>query len=315
MNKIILSHIALLTLNLIYATNHLLAKGVTPEYLGPDGFIFFRVSITSLIFLMIYLLFYREKVERKDLFKLFYTGMLGCGLSQLLFFNGLARTSAINTGVLMTSIPIFTVILSFFILKEKITKYRALGIIIGAIGAIALTTLGKAPAFDSGTGDLLIIANAFVFAAYLVMVKPLMKKYHPVTVATFNFLSGLGFVILYPKLWADLGRADFGAFDQRVWMVIGFVVIFATFITYLLNIFSLKYLSPSVTGSYVYTQPALVVLLTYIFTFIGWTDDVTGSINGAKLLFMTMIFTGVYLVSRPATDGLSTTFSAKKQKD
>lgn len=314
MNRTLLSHLALLGLNMIYAANHLLAKGVTPDHLGPNGFIFFRVCTTSILFLITYLIFLREKIERKDFLQLFITGILGCGLSQLLFFNGLARTSAINTGVLMTSIPIFTVILSFFILKEKITKYRALGIIIGAIGAIALTTLGKAPAFDSGTGDLLIIANAFVFAAYLVMVKPLMKKYHPVTVATFNFLSGLGFVILYPKLWADLGRADFGAFDQRVWMVIGFVVIFATFITYLLNIFSLKYLSPSVTGSYVYTQPALVILLTYIFTFIGWTDDVTGSINGAKMLFMTMIFTGVYLVSRPATDGLSTTFSAKNKR-
>ena len=305
---------ALLVLNIIYAANHLLAKGVTPYYLGPNGFVFIRVGMTSLLFLLLYIALLREKIERKDFLRLFISGILGSGLSQLLFFNGLARTSAINTGVLMTSIPIFTVILSFFFLKENITKYKISGIIIGAVGAIALTTLGKSPAFDSAIGDILIIANAFVFAAYLVMIKPLMKKYHPVTVATFNFLSGLIFVALYPDLWTDLNNAHFEAYNQRVWMILIFVVFFATFITYLLNIFSLKYLSPSITGSYVYTQPALVILLAHIFTFIGWTDDVTGSINSAKILFMTMIAIGVYLVSKPPTEGCSTTL-AKKGKE
>lgn len=297
MNRVLLAHISLLCLNIIYAANHLLAKGVTPDYLGPSGFIMFRVGVSSLLFAVIFILFIQEKIDREDWGRLILTGIFGCGLSQLLFFNGLARTSAMNVGVLMTSIPIFTVILSYFFLKEKITRLKSLGVLIGAIGAIALTTLGKEPEFDSTYGDLLILINAFVFAAYLVLVKPLMAKYNPLTVVMYNFIFGMAFVMLYPPMWMDLRVAEFTLFPSGVWLKIGFVVIFSTFLTYLMNVFSLKYLSPSVNGSYVYTQPAFVIILTYVFVYIGWTQDVTGAINMEKIAFMLMIFAGVYLIS------------------
>ncbi len=297
MNRVILAHLSLLLLNIIYAANHLLAKGVTPEYLGPDGFILFRAGISAILFLIIYLLFVREKVEKGDWWRLIITGIFGCGLSQLLFFNGLALTSALNVSVLMTSIPIFTVILSYFLLAEKITTFKILGIVIGGIGAVALTTLGKEPEFDSSLGDLMIIANTLVFAAYLVMVKPLMAKYNPITVITYNFVFGAIFVMLYPPMWNDLKQAEFSIFPVNVWLVIGYVVLFSTFLTYLLNVFSLKFLSPSVNGSYVYTQPAFVIILTFLFVYIGWTSDVTGAISLTKILFMIMIFAGVYLIS------------------
>lgn len=298
MSKVTLAHAALLTLNVIYAANHLLAKGVTPTHLGPNGFILFRMGITTFLFLLIFLSFVREKVDRKDLPLLAITGFFGVGLSQLLFFNGLALTSAINVGVLMTSTPIFTVILSYFILKEKITKLKSIGILIGAIGAIALTVLGKQPEFDSSFGDVLIILNAFIFGAYLVLVKPLMKKYRPLTVITYNFIFGLIFILAYPKVRTEVANADFQAFSTEVWLKIGFVVIFATFFTYLLNVFSLKNLSPSVTGSYVYTQPAFVIMLTFLFTYIGWTKDFVGSLSLEKVFYMLLIFVGVFLISR-----------------
>lgn len=297
MNRVMLAHLALLLLNMIYAANHLLAKGVTPEYLGPDGFILFRAGITAILFSIIFLIFIREKIDRKDWPRLIFTGILGCGLSQLLFFNGLAYTSAMNVGVLMTSIPIFTVILSYFLLHERITKIKVTGVVIGAIGAIALTTLGKQPEFDSLHGDFLIIFNAFIFAGYLVLVKPLMNKYNPITIVTYNFVFGALFVMLYPKMWSDLSVAEFGEFTQEIWLKIGFVVIFSTFLTYLLNVFALKYLSPSVSGSYVYTQPAFVIILTFVFALMNWTEDMTGTITFGKVIFMLMIFSGVYLIS------------------
>lgn len=298
MNKTFLAHLALLSLNIIYAANHLLAKGVTPNHLGPNGFIIVRMGTTTLLFLFIFFLFIREKVDKRDLPRLAVTGVFGVGLSQLLFFNGVAYTSAMNVGVLMTSVPIFVVILSYFILKEKITKLKGLGVLLGAIGAVALTTAGKQPEFDSTVGDLFIIANAFVFAAYLVLVKPLMSKYRPLTVITYNFLFGLAFILMYPKAWSDIQAAEFSTFTTEIWLKIGFVVIFATFITYLLNVFALKFLSPSVSGSYVYTQPAFVIGLTFLFASIGWTEDFGSSISLAKILYMLMIFAGVFLISR-----------------
>lgn len=297
-SKVVFAHLALLSLNLIYAANHLLAKGVTPDYLGPNGFIMYRMTTVSVLFVIIFALFVREKVERKDLPRLAITGVFGIGISQLLFFNGLSLTSAMNVGILMTSIPLFTVILSYFILKEKITKLKGLGVLVGGIGAVALTTVGKEPEFDSSLGDLLIILNALMFAAYIVVVKPLMAKYNPITVITYNFIFGLIFILAYPPVWQEALAVDFHSFTLDIWLKFGFVIVFATFITYLFNIYSLRHLSPSVTGSYVYTQPAFVILLTFLFAYIGWTEDFGGAISLLKIGFMLMIFMGVFLISR-----------------
>jgi drug/metabolite transporter (DMT)-like permease len=298
MNKTILAHLALFTLNAIYGANHLLAKGVTPDYLGPNGFILLRGGITTVIFLIIFFGFIREKVDKKDLPRLAITGLFGVALNQLFFFNGLALTSPMNVGIIMTSTPILVVILSYFILKEKITKLKAIGVSIGAVGAIALTTVGQQPEFDSSLGDMYIFINALSFGLYLVLVKPLMSKYKPMTVITYNFIFGLLFIMLYPKVWTDFAAAEFSLFPTTVWIKVAYVVIGATVFTYLLNTFALKYVSPSVSGSYIYTQPILVMVFTFLFAYIGWTEDFIGAISLEKIGFMLMIFGGVFMISR-----------------
>lgn len=296
-NKILLAHLALISVNLIYAANHLLAKGVTPEHIGPNGFIIIRMGVATVLFFIVYLAFIREKIDKKDIPLLFLTGLFGIGASQILFLNGIAYTSAMNVGVLMTTIPIITVILSYFFLKERITKLKGIGVIVGGIGAIALAIVGKTAQYDSTFGDIMIVSNAFLFAAYLVLVKPLMKKYNPLTVITYNFIFGYVFILLYPPAWEELLAASFSQFPMDIWLKIGFIILFATFITYLFNVFSLKHLTPSVTGSYVYTQPAFVIMLTFVFATIGWTENFIGAITLGKVTFMLMIFLGVYLIS------------------
>ncbi len=298
MSKTVLAHCALFTLNMLYGANHLLAKGVMPEHLGPNAFIFLRAITTTVLFITIFLLFIREKVAVRDLPRLAITGFFGVAVNQLFFFNGLEITSPINVGIIMTSAPILVVILSYFIRKEKITLLKAIGVFIGAVGAIALTTLGKQPGFDSPLGDLFIFINALSFSIYLIIAKPLMNKYRPITVITYNFLFGIVFISCYPKVWSDIAAAEFSVFPAVIWWKIAFVVFGATFFTYLLNVFALKHVSPSVSGSYIYTQPMLVMVFTVIFTYFGWTADYVGAITLEKVMYMLMIFLGVYLISR-----------------
>ena len=269
-----------------------------PEYLGPNAFIFLRAVTTTFLILSIFLLFVRERVDRRDLPLLAITGFFGVAMNQLFFFNGLELTSPINVGIIMTSTPILVVILSYFILKEKITVLKAVGVFVGAVGAIALTTLGKEPGFDSPLGDLFIFINALSFGVYLVIAKPLMKKYRPLTVITYNFVFGLGFILCYPKVWSELAVAEFSTFPDFVWLKIAYVIFGATFLTYLLNIFALKHVSPSVSGSYIYTQPMLVMVFTVLFAYFGWTENFVGAITLEKIAYMLMIFIGVYLISR-----------------
>jgi drug/metabolite transporter (DMT)-like permease len=309
MKQIILAHLALLGVNILYGANHLLAKGVMPDYMGPNAFIFFRVSVTTLLFFVLFKLFIREKVAKKDYIRLAICGFFGVAMNQLFFFNGLELTSAFNAGVIMTSTPILVVILAFFILKESITVLKTIGVLIGAVGAIALMLVGHVDGFDSSIGDLFILINALSFGIYLVLVKPLMSKYNPLTVITYNFLFGLLFVIAYPSVITELISTNYAAFPFEIILKIGYVILGATFLTYLLNIYALKHVSPSVSGSYIYTQPMMVIFFTLLFAQIGWSQDYTGSITLEKIAYMLMIFTGVYLISR------STYLQRKKKRN
>lgn len=278
-----------------------------PDYLTPSVFIFLRASGAAALFWLVKILFVKERVQRKDLFLLAACGLFGVAVNQLFFFHGLSLTSSINSGIIMTINPILVVILSFFILKEAITWRKSAGILMGATGAILLTLTAGTGKGDSSLGDLFIFINASSYAVYLVLVKPLMKKYAPLTVITYVFTFGLTYVMLYPPTLMELSTTDFAVIPTRTIYIILFVIIGVTFLTYLLTVFGLKHVSPSVSSSYIYLQPVLVMLFAYLFSALGLSDDYTGTITWEKIGYMLLIFSGVYITS-------SSSFILKTQK-
>ena len=297
MSKILKAHIALFTVNALYGANHVIAKGVMPTYLTPSVFIFLRAAGATILFWIFKLLFIREKVQRKDLFLMAACGLFGVAVNQLFFFHGLSLTSPVNTGIIMTINPILVVILSFFLLKEKITLKRSSGILIGATGAILLTLTAGTGSDDSAIGDLFIFINAASYALYLVLVKPLMKKYAPLTVITYVFSFGLLYVALYPPTLMELSITDFSSIPMDIVLVIIYVIVGVTFFTYLLTVYGLKHVSPSVSSAYIYLQPVLVMVFAVLLSALGLAKDYTGSISLEKIAYMVLIFIGVYITS------------------
>jgi drug/metabolite transporter (DMT)-like permease len=172
------------------------------------------------------------------------------------------------------------------------------GITLGAVGAILLTLKASSHVGDSRLGDLFLFLNALSYAIYLVLAKPLMKKYSPIQVITWVFTFGLIFVLLFPPTLSELSQTNFQRISTEIWWKIAYVVIGVTFFTYLLTIFGLKYLSATVSSAYIYTQPVMVMLFTFLFASIHWSADYRGSITSEKILYMFVIFTGVYLTSK-----------------
>lgn len=288
---------ALFIVNAFYGANHIIAKGVMPNYLTPNVFILLRIVGATVLFWIIKLFMVKEKVERKDLGRLAVCAIFGVAANQLFFFNGLNLSSSINAGIIMTINPILVVILSFFILKEKITWLKSVGILIGATGAILLTLTAGTGSGDSLLGDLFLFINAASYAIYLVLVKPLMKKYKPFTVITYIFSFGLLYVLLYPPTLMDLAETNFSQIPFDVVMKILYVIIGVTFLAYLLTVYGLKFLSPSVSSSYIYLQPVLVMIFTFLFGMWGLSEDYTDTITMEKIGYMFVIFLGVFLTS------------------
>ena len=290
------AHLALLGANLIYGVNHIIAKGVMPDKIGPSAFIFLRVLAAGILF-MIIKSFIKERVEKKDLLLLLVCGFFGVATNQLLFFHGLNLTSPIDASIIITAIPVMVVIFSAILLKEKITTNKITGITIGAIGAILLIWYGKSEiGTSSSLGNIFVLVNACSYALYLVLVKPLMKKYNPITVITWVFI--FGFLFVFPVGIKDVLSTDFSTFTLNTYLTIAFVIVGTTFLAYLLNIYALTKVSPSVNSSYIYLQPVVSFIIVLIYAYLLGVDKYAEDINLIKIISCLLVIVGVYLISK-----------------
>jgi len=282
-------HLALLGASIIYGINYSVAKGVMPDYLQPMAFIFTRVSGALLLFFALSLFFTKEKIQKSDFVRLAFCGLFGVALNQSLFFIGLNITTPINAAIIMTSNPILVLIISSIILGEKLNLRKWSGIFLGLTGALLVIAFGKNIHFGSDTflGDLLVFLNASSYGVYLVIVKPLMAKYKPITVIKWVFFFGL----LYVAPFGGMGFANsnWGDFPVDVLWSVAFVVIGTTFLTYLFNLYALKRVSPNVVSIYIYTQPIIASLIAVLYGL----DELTT----IKIFAAFLIFSGVYLIS------------------
>ncbi len=283
------SHLAVFTANVIYGANYSIAKGLMPTHIRPFGFIVIRVCTAAVLFLVTAQLLFREKIHRTDWPRLVGCAVFGVAINQLLFFKGLSLTSPINSGLIMVTNPIFVLILSGIFLKEKIGWRRVFGIASGICGAVMLILYGNR--FSSGvgnsTGDLCILLNSFSYAIYLVMVLPLMKKYHPVTIMLFIFL--IGSLLVLPFGYEEFTAIKWETFTTGMWLATTFVVIGTTFLAYLFNTIALRELSANVVSVYIYLQPLLAAGFAMILG-----KDVP---NILHFISAVLIFTGVWLTT------------------
>ncbi|WP_100610209.1 DMT family transporter [Confluentibacter lentus] len=292
------AHAALLGANTIYGASYIIAKGIMPEKIDPTAMVVIRLGVCTLLFWLIKFSLTRERIEKKDLLIFLMCGLFGGAASQLLFFHGISLTSPIDASIIMTLTPVVVLVFSLFILKERITKNKLLGIAIGGIGAITLIIYGNtAIGTSSFLGNLFIFLNACFYGLFLVLAKSLMKKYHPITVISWMFL--IGFVIVFPFGIDNVLTTDFEAFTLNSYLIAGYMVLFTTFLAYLLNIYALNHVSPSVNSSYIYFQPAVSFIMVSILAYTFMDDTYSKDINLIKILSCLLVVVGVYLVSKP----------------
>lgn len=287
--KKIKGHLAVLSANLIYGLNYVIAKEIMPVFFTPRAIIFIRVSGAMILFWIFDSLFIKEKVEKKDLIKLAVYSIFGIAINQIMFFEGLNLTTPINSAIIMTVSPILVLVISFFVIKDKITPLKITGIVMGAGGAIMLILKTGEVSFSSGTfaGNLFTFINAASFGLYLVLIKTLAFKYHPLTLM--KWLFTFGFIFIFPLCFGKFYHTDFNAIPLHIWFSLTYVVIGATFLGYLLYNYALAVLSPTATSSYIYLQPVIAVIVSLILgkDSLGWGEIISGL----------LIFTGVYFVS------------------
>lgn len=294
MSKVAQAHLVLFLVGAFYAINYIVAKDVMPTYIGPSGFIFYRVFIATILFWIVHRFISKEKIQREDYPRFIQCALFGVAMNQLFFFNGLNLTTPINASVIMTSNPILVLLASALILKEVITPSKAIGVVLGIVGALLLIVLPVLLGTSdmdwtegNSWGDMMIFVNALSYGLYLISVKPLMAKYEAMTVIKWVFLFGC--VMVFPFAYDQALEVDWAAMPTEIFLGFAYVVICVTFLGYFLNAFAMKTLSPSVVSAYIYLQPVLAGALS-----IGLGKE---KLHWIQILAAVLIFSGVYLVS------------------
>jgi len=287
----ITSHLALLSVAILYGVNYSVVKIVTPHYMGAYGFIVYRILFAGIIIWLLNI-GNKEKVNwREDGVRLALCGLFGVGINMLMFFKGISLTSAVNGSIIMTLIPLFVYSFSVLFLGEQVVGSKVLGLLMGISGAILIIYQPGQLTIGNWAGDIMIILNALSYSIYLVLVKPLMHKYTALTVTKWIFL--VGFFVALPVGFGEAVEIDPASFPLQVWLSIGYAIVGVTVVVYFLNIWAMRRVSPTVVGTYVYVQPFVATTVAVLF----FGEYLTL----VHLLSAFLIFTGIYLVGKKRT--------------
>jgi len=184
--------------------------------------------------------------------------MLGIVANQGLFLLGLARSSAMDAGVLVCLIPVFTYGVAVVIGQERPVAMRLIGVAVALLGTMPLLLArGATLSGDHAVGNALMAVNCLCYAIYLVASKPLVTRHPPLVVGFWVYLAAVPFL---PAFLAVDGLPAVASVGEDALWSLGFVLVFPTVVTYLLNLFALTRVRASTTAFYIYLQPLLAAL-------------------------------------------------------
>ena len=260
---------------------------------GLDGIdmVSFRVAGGALLFWITSLFLPKEHVPLRD--KLTFAGAAVFGLvcNQCCFTIGLSITSPVNASIVTTSMPIFAMLLSFLILHEPITWKKAGGVAIGCCGAVTLIMTSLA-ATDSKVGDmrgdLLVLGAQLSYALFLSLFNRFIKKYSIFTVNKWMFLWAT--IIVWPFTGRHVAQTDWANVSTLTWMETAYVVVFGTYVGYILIVNAQKVLRPTVVAIYNYVQPLVAVSVSLAMGI--------GVVKWSQGLAVVLVFTGVWMVTK-----------------
>ena len=229
-----------------------------------------------------------EKVEKKDYWKLFLAAFFSTVLVQLFYMKGISLSSPTEAAVCMTTLPIWTVLMSALHLHEKVNARKVGGILLGLSGTLLITLYGSSiSSGGSFSGAVCCLLSQISYAVYLVFFQDIIRKYSPITLMKWKYLFGA--LMLLPFSAQEVFRTHWTALSPTVWLALVFIIIFSTFISYFLVPFGQKYLQPTTVAMYNYLQPVTASLLA--------VAAAQETFFLMKLLAMLLVFLGVWLAS------------------
>ncbi len=288
-DKNVRGHLCALSANVMWGLMSPIGKAAL-VFFTPIMLTSFRMVGACIAFWILSLFTKKEKIERKDRLRIFLASFVALIFNQGMFIFGLSMTSPINASIITTTLPIITMLVAAFYLKEPITNKKIIGIMIGAGGALMLI-LSNTPGTAGGghiLGDLLILAAQLSFSIYLTVFKSLTQRYSPITLNKWMFLYAsfcylpfaMGDIVVWN--WADIPLIAIAE--------VLYVVLCGSFLAYICIMTAQRLMRPTVVSMYNYVQPivASIVSVAVGIGVFGWQKGIA----------IALVFIGVYIVTQ-----------------
>ena len=232
-----------------------------------------------------------ERIALRDMWKVALASFLGLFLTQLSFLKAITMCTAVDASIMSLLSPIMTMIVAAVVLKDRITLYGVVGLLISLAGVMFIvlnSVSGRSGAASTSVmGVLLMLVNTLSFASYVGIFKPVIRRYSVVTFMKWMFVFSTLFAL--PFGIKDLVSVPYSAIPMGIAMQIGFVVVFATFISYFLIPVGQKRIKPMIVCMYSYVQPVVAMGISLA----AGIDHMTP----AKAIASLCVFLGVGIVN------------------
>lgn len=296
-------HLPLIAVQFLFASLPTFSK-LTFLSFNPESVTWYRIVLVAVIFSAIFFTTKKEKLkEKKHLFNFAVFAFFGVVGNQYLFLKGVENSTAINASILISTIPIFTMLIAVILKKEMFSKLKFFGVIVALFGVLNLLGLSNLK-FDAYlSGNLMIITNALFYSIFLVISKPMLEIYKPFTLVTYVFIFAA--IEVFPLTFADVLKVNYSALTIENYYPLFAVLILGTLLPYLINSFALKRASSSLVAIYIYLQPMIGTVLAI---------TILGEILSAKVLIsFVLIFIGLNIVS--FQDKIRTKYSKLRRQE
>jgi drug/metabolite transporter (DMT)-like permease len=257
-------HVALLAVQVIFGTWPIMGK-LALRVVPSTGLVAVRVGGAALAFLLIMRARGRLVTPgRADFARLVLYSLLGVVLNQFLYIRGLSLSTAVNAALINASIPVFTLLVSTLLGRERLTARTAAGTLVAAAGVVYLIDpLRASLAGDTMLGNVLLVANTFCYGAYLAVSQDVFRRYGALTAMTWMF--AVGSVAAVPFGGYHLAQTGVGDISLAIWLVLVYTVLVQTVGAYYLNAWALERVEPSTVAVYIYLQPLFAFALAPLF--------------------------------------------------
>jgi drug/metabolite transporter (DMT)-like permease len=287
MGRVSRADLMLLVTVCLWGFNFTVTKYVLTHGFKPLAYSSLRYGGAALLFSSLtYGMEGRLSVRRRDLPLLLVAAGVGVWLNQIAYMYAVKLTTATTVALILGSTPIFAALIARAAGLERLSRmFWAASIV--SFGGVALVAVGSGGGVSGDVaGDVLAIAAAATWAAYSVMVAPLMRRYSPYQISAVVLV--LGWIPLAATGAGQLGSQDWGALGWLDWVCLGYALLGPLVLTNVLWFTAIDHVGPSRATLFANLQPfvAAIFALAILSERITWLQVAGGvAIGGGILLY------------------------------